>query len=59
VSRAADERRWDSHRHEARAEDARYMLACGETMERVAARLGLTVDGVEKLLDREPDRSTR
>ena len=42
----------DEHLHAARLEDARYMLDHGETMERTAQRLGITVDALEKILSR-------
>ena len=42
----------ESHRHVARAEDARFMLEMGETFERTAQRLGITVKALEKLLSR-------
>ena len=46
----------DSHVHEARAEDARFLLANGTHREEEAPRLGVSWDGVEKLLDREPEK---
>lgn len=41
-----------THLHQQVVENAKFMLANGETFERTAARLGLTVDALEKKLQR-------
>lgn len=48
----------DAHRYAALAEDARFLLDTGMHRDLVARRLGMTWDGVEKLLAREKPRST-
>lgn len=42
----------DTHLSEAAVEDARFMLDNGEHIDRVAKRLGMSVDAVEKMLHR-------
>ena len=41
-----------SHRNQQRCEDALFMLGNGEHPDRVAARLGITRDTLDKMLER-------
>lgn len=47
---------WDSHVHEARIEDARFLLDEGEPIDLVAKRLGMTVKALERALARDKER---
>jgi hypothetical protein len=46
----------DEHLHAANYENAKFMLANGVHRDEIARRLGMSWDGVEKLLDREAKR---
>jgi hypothetical protein len=43
---------WDDHLLDARRENARFLLEMGEPLDRIAKRLGVTLDSLEKLLER-------
>jgi hypothetical protein len=42
----------ESHRTTNLLEDARFLLECGEHIDRVAQRLGIKRDALEKLMER-------
>lgn len=46
----------DEHLHAANYENARFMLEHGVHRDDICRRLGMTWDGVEKMLDREAKR---
>lgn len=43
---------WDSHRRDAQVEDVLYLVAHGSSLELACARVGVTVDAVEKRRER-------
>jgi len=47
------------HRDEQLVENARFMLENGEHRERVAQRLGISLDGLEKALSRAKERERK
>lgn len=52
MSNHAAGRDFESHQRDQRVEDARFLLDRGEHITRVAKRLGVNVDALEKLMER-------